>query len=76
MSGNAVDGNLVTFWNDANPAAYPAVLTITSPSPWTRTPMPASSPEWPNSTPEAKLVQEPWTSEVMTDERGEHQPGP
>jgi alpha-L-rhamnosidase len=29
---NAIDGNLSTFWNDANPAAYPAVLTVTSPS--------------------------------------------
>jgi hypothetical protein len=29
---NAIDGNPTTFWNDANPATYPAVLTITSPS--------------------------------------------
>jgi hypothetical protein len=30
--GNAIDGDLTTFWNDANPATYPAVLTVTSPS--------------------------------------------
>jgi hypothetical protein len=29
---NAIDGDPATFWNDANPATYPAVLTITSPS--------------------------------------------
>jgi alpha-L-rhamnosidase len=29
---NAIDGDLSTFWNDANPATYPATLTITSPS--------------------------------------------
>ncbi len=32
VPGNAIDGDLSTFWNDANPATYPAVLTITSPS--------------------------------------------
>ena len=32
VPGNAIDGNLSTFWNDANPATYPAVLTVTSPS--------------------------------------------
>jgi hypothetical protein len=30
--GNAIDGSLSTFWNDANPATYPALLTVTSPS--------------------------------------------
>ena len=29
---NAIDGNPTTFWNDANPATYPAVLTITADS--------------------------------------------
>ena len=29
---NAIDGDPTTFWNDASPATYPAVLTITSPS--------------------------------------------
>ena len=29
---NAIDGNTDTFWNDANPDTYPAILTITSPS--------------------------------------------
>ncbi|WP_349263550.1 alpha-L-rhamnosidase C-terminal domain-containing protein [Actinocrinis sp.] len=29
---NAIDGNPTTFWNDADPNTYPAVLTITSPS--------------------------------------------
>ena len=28
---NAIDGDPTTFWNDANPATYPAVLTVTSP---------------------------------------------
>ncbi|MGA2830336.1 MAG: alpha-L-rhamnosidase C-terminal domain-containing protein, partial [Streptosporangiaceae bacterium] len=32
VPGNAIDGDLSTFWNDANPATYPAVLTVTSPS--------------------------------------------
>jgi hypothetical protein len=32
VPGNAVDGNTDTFWNDANPDTYPAVLTITAPS--------------------------------------------
>ncbi len=32
---NAIDGDPTTFWNDANPATYPAVLTITSPTPVT-----------------------------------------
>ncbi|MGH3417471.1 MAG: discoidin domain-containing protein, partial [Actinocrinis sp.] len=32
---NAIDGNPTTFWNDANPNTYPAVLTITSPTPVT-----------------------------------------
>jgi len=32
VPANAIDGNLATFWNDANPATYPAVLAITSPS--------------------------------------------
>jgi alpha-L-rhamnosidase len=32
VPGNAIDGNLSTFWNDANPATYPAVLTVASPS--------------------------------------------
>jgi hypothetical protein len=32
VPGNAIDGDLSTFWNDATPATYPAVLTITSPS--------------------------------------------
>ena len=31
VPGNAIDGNTTTFWNDANPDTYPAVLTITSP---------------------------------------------
>jgi alpha-L-rhamnosidase len=35
VPGNAIDGNPSTFWNDANPAIYPAVLTVTSPSPVT-----------------------------------------
>jgi len=30
---NAIDGNPDTFWNDANPDTYPAVLTITAPAP-------------------------------------------
>ena len=30
VPGNAIDSNLSTFWNDANPATYPATLTITS----------------------------------------------
>jgi hypothetical protein len=30
--GNAIDGDPDTFWNDAEPATYPAVLTITSPT--------------------------------------------
>lgn len=29
---NAIDGDPSTFWNDANPDTYPAVLTITSPT--------------------------------------------
>lgn len=29
---NAIDGDLATFWNDANPATYPATATITAPS--------------------------------------------
>ncbi|MFG1604980.1 alpha-L-rhamnosidase C-terminal domain-containing protein [Actinoplanes sp. NPDC049265] len=29
---NAIDGHLGTFWNDAEPATYPAVLTVTAPS--------------------------------------------
>jgi alpha-L-rhamnosidase-like protein/F5/8 type C domain-containing protein len=29
---NAIDGDPTTFWNDANPNTYPAVLTITSPT--------------------------------------------
>ena len=33
--GNAVDGNPATFWNDADANTYPAILTITSPSPVT-----------------------------------------
>jgi hypothetical protein len=33
VPGNAVDGNTTTFWNDADPDTYPAVLTITSPRP-------------------------------------------
>jgi len=32
---NAIDGNPTTFWNDADPNTYPAVLTITSPTPVT-----------------------------------------
>jgi hypothetical protein len=32
---NAIDGNPATFWNDANPNTYPAVLTVTSPTPVT-----------------------------------------
>jgi hypothetical protein len=32
VPGNAIDGDLTTFWNDANPATYPAVLTVTSPT--------------------------------------------
>jgi hypothetical protein len=32
VAGNAIDGNTDTFWNDANPATYPATLTITAPS--------------------------------------------
>jgi hypothetical protein len=31
--GNAVDGNTGTFWNDDTIAAYPDVLTITTPAP-------------------------------------------
>ncbi|MCU1686398.1 MAG: alpha-L-rhamnosidase [Amycolatopsis sp.] len=31
VPGNAIDGNPSTFWNDANPDTYPAVLTLTSP---------------------------------------------
>jgi alpha-L-rhamnosidase len=30
VPGNAIDGDLATFWNDANPATYPALLTVTS----------------------------------------------
>ncbi|GAA2555243.1 alpha-L-rhamnosidase C-terminal domain-containing protein [Winogradskya consettensis] len=30
--GNAVDADPGTFWNDAEPATYPAVLTITTPT--------------------------------------------
>ena len=29
---NAIDGDVTTFWNDANPNTYPATLTITSPT--------------------------------------------
>jgi hypothetical protein len=29
--GNAIDGDLATFWNDATPGGYPDVLTITAP---------------------------------------------
>lgn len=29
--GNAIDGDPGTFWNDAEPATYPAVLTVTAP---------------------------------------------
>lgn len=32
---NAIDGNPTTFWNDANANTYPAILTITSPTPVT-----------------------------------------
>lgn len=32
---NAIDGDPTTFWNDADPNTYPAVLTITSPTPVT-----------------------------------------
>jgi alpha-L-rhamnosidase len=32
VPGNAIDRDFSTFWNDASPATYPAVLTITSPS--------------------------------------------
>ena len=32
VPGNAIDGDLATFWNDANPATYPAMLTVTSPA--------------------------------------------
>lgn len=32
---NAIDGNTDTFWNDATPATYPAVLTVTAPQPVT-----------------------------------------
>jgi hypothetical protein len=31
VPGNAIDANPSTFWNDANPDTYPAVLTLTSP---------------------------------------------
>lgn len=31
--GNAIDGNLATFWNDDTAAAFPDTLTITAPSP-------------------------------------------
>ncbi|WP_344819473.1 alpha-L-rhamnosidase C-terminal domain-containing protein [Actinoplanes cyaneus] len=30
--GNAIDGDPGTFWNDAQPATYPAVLTVTTPA--------------------------------------------
>jgi hypothetical protein len=30
--GNAIDGNLATFWNDDTPGAFPDTLTITAPS--------------------------------------------
>jgi hypothetical protein len=32
VPGNAIDGDFATFWNDDTEAAYPDVLTITSPS--------------------------------------------
>jgi hypothetical protein len=32
VPGNAIDGNLSTFWNDNTPAEYPDTLTITSPT--------------------------------------------
>jgi alpha-L-rhamnosidase len=32
VPGNAIDGNLSTFWNDNTPGQYPDVLTITTPS--------------------------------------------
>jgi alpha-L-rhamnosidase len=32
VPGNAIDGDLSTFWNDNTPGAYPDTLTITSPS--------------------------------------------
>lgn len=31
-AGNAVDGNLATFWNNANSGEFPDVLTVTAPS--------------------------------------------
>ncbi|MEC3979692.1 discoidin domain-containing protein [Amycolatopsis sp. H20-H5] len=33
VPGNAIDQNPATFWNDAQPDTYPAVLTITSAQP-------------------------------------------
>jgi hypothetical protein len=30
--GNAIDGNLATFWNDDTPGVFPDTLTITAPS--------------------------------------------
>ena len=39
VPGNAIDGDVSTFWNDANPATYPAVLTVTSPAAVTLTGM-------------------------------------
>jgi len=32
VPSNAIDNDVTTFWNDANPNTYPAVLTITAPS--------------------------------------------
>lgn len=33
VAGNALDGDVTTFWNDATEGAYPDVLTVTTPSP-------------------------------------------
>lgn len=36
-AANAIDGNLATFWNNANPGEFPDTLTVTSPNPVTLT---------------------------------------
>ncbi len=33
IAGNAIDGDVTTFWNDATEGAYPDVLTVTTPRP-------------------------------------------
>jgi hypothetical protein len=34
-ASNAIDGNLSTFWNNANPGQFPDTLTVTTPAPVT-----------------------------------------